>query len=597
MEKLDLLKCKAGIKNGKLFFTQQEDGNALPTITPDPNLVLKINGREIEGQVQLNPEDQVEMLPKKEVISPAFLNVHISSDKLSASISFTPPVIKTFEPVDQEPSADLQLITREISEKETGLTREELMIELEKHKVTWGLIQEDLESFLENPSEEPVVIARGTSPQPSKDAELQLYFKQELQTAPGVTSSGNVDYRETLQIPYVQPGTPLARKTPAVWGEPGMTVLGEKIPAPKPKDFSLQEGANTRLDSTGETIKSKIYGFPKMEKKGLIHSFSVTNEFLHPGDVDLSSGNIRFQGDITIQGSISEGMSVLAGGKLLVQGSVNSAAIQSGSHLTVQKSVINSALLAGGIEALLLQLQPVIDDLEYNLNNLLLMVQTLKNHPRFKGKEIQGKALTQMVRMLAGTKIPDLAQLIKDFHQRVKKMNEHTMSFKLPSDFLQNLDKLAEDLTYFFSESTDSFIDCEVLLTRLRYVKEDVKKNPVPPCDISVGYCLNSLLDASQNVWIHGQGAFQSEIKAMGEIRITGILRGGNLHAGGNVFLNEVGSDSGIITNIKVPSKNKITMKKAYENTCISIGKQTYRFTMPRTNVDAYMEKGKIFLN
>ncbi len=597
MENLNLLKCKAGIKDGKIFFIEMEDGVVLPTITPDPHVILRINDQEVEDQAQLNPEDQIEILPRTDVISPALLKIKVSQDNLSACISLTPSQIKTFELVDQEPTEELRLNTREFTQKELSITKEELFSQLEIHKVTWGIIQENVDRFLECPSEEPVEIARGTPPQPSRDAELILLFKQEFQTAPGINSSGNVDYRETLQIPYVRPGTVLAKKIPADFGEPGITVSGEKIQIPKAKDFSLQAGANTRLNSTGEKIKSTIYGFPQMEQKGLIHTFSVTNEFLHSGDVDLSSGNIRFQGDITVQGSITEGMSVLAGGKLMVQGSVNNAALQSAGHLTIQKSVINSALLAGGIEALLLQLQPVINDLEYHLNNLLMMVQLLKDHPRFKGKQIQGKALTQMVRMLAGTKIPDLANIIKDFDERVKKISGHTMSFKLPLEFLQNLSKLAEDFTYFFSQSTDSFIDCDILLKRLRFLKEDLKKNPVPPSDISVGYCLNSLLEASQNVWIHGQGSFQSDIKAMGEIKVTGILRGGTLHAGGDVFVKEVGSSSGVITHIKVPSKNKITINKAYENTCISIGKQTYRFTMPRTNIDAYQEKGSIFLN
>ena len=57
------------------------------------------------------------------------------------------------------------------------------------------------------------------------------------------------------------------------------------------------------------------------------------------GDVDFSSGNINFIGDVTISGGVTSGFEVKAGGDIEVDGVVESARVESGGNITLHKGI------------------------------------------------------------------------------------------------------------------------------------------------------------------------------------------------------------------------------------------------------------------
>ena len=65
-------------------------------------------------------------------------------------------------------------------------------------------------------------------------------------------------------------------------------------------------------------IVATIPGRPVLEK-GVV---SVAPVLTIPGDVDADTGNIRFDGDVIIRGSVREGLKVVAGRDIIIGGVV-----------------------------------------------------------------------------------------------------------------------------------------------------------------------------------------------------------------------------------------------------------------------------------
>ncbi|PKM80790.1 MAG: hypothetical protein CVU88_04395 [Firmicutes bacterium HGW-Firmicutes-13] len=597
MEKQNI-KFKVGIIKGKIVFSEPEESENLPAVVPDPNIIFRVNGNEVTEKIFLNYEDIVELEPGEEIISSANFSISLSRDKLCAYLKVEPTLKKTFALYDQEPGDVLFILSREETVKEKEITREQVLQELKKQKISFGILEYNIDAALDTFPEEPVEIARGKPSKPGTDASVQIFFKQEFQTAPSINREGKVDYREILKIPYVEPGTTLAVKTPAVQGEPGITVTGEEVPVKTPRDIFMKADKTARLNTSGTEVKVKAVasGYPIVENKGNTYLFKVSNAYNHRGNVDLSTGNLRFQGDINIEGSVCEGMTVLAGGSIQINGDVNSAAVQSGEHLSVHKNVINSILRAGGIETLLLQMLPVIDSLKENICTLISTLEALKKHPKFKDKDLRGTVLLKLIRTLTKTKYPEIIEEVRAFKRLTSELSEHSLSFNLPPELLDSISRLGSDMSVLFDSNSEDFKDCEIMLTLLTYIKDDIKKIPVSESNITLDYSLNSRLETSGNVHITGQGSYQSKITAGGEIQVSGIVRGGSLQAGKDVHIKQIGSTAGIISHVKIPAKSKIHLKEVYENTCLTIGKLNYRFTMYQTNIEAYQKKGDIFL-
>lgn len=597
MELNSRLKFKIGISRGKVFFSGIQEGETLPYIRPHPNFIIKVNGQEISEKTPVHQDDQVEIEPMSEIISPGKFEVSLSKDRLSAYIVVDPALKKSYFPADQEPREELDLHSREQVDTIKDVTREAVQQELDKRKISHGILEEALLGALDNPTGTKIMIAQGERPVPGKDASIQLLFKKESQSAPGIDAEGKVDYREILQIPYVDTGETLARKAPPVEGTPGMTVTGDELNPKAPRDISLKATKTTRLSTSGLEVIALLSGFPEVELKGSSYSFKVSNIFSHRGDVDLASGNLRFQGNLEVNGNITEGMSVQAGGNVCISGDVMGASVQAAGNIEINKNVINSTIRAGGIASLLKKIVPTAKSLTQGIQGLQETLGTLKQHPKFKDARLTGSNLQKLTSTLVKTRFPAITQDVEDYQGLLKEVKKDTMSFKVARELLETLGKVEIELGRLaVPKINGEHVNMEKVLMLLEYVKEEIERMPVPESHITVGYALNSNLDASGDIKIFSRGCFQSQVLALGSIEVTSIVRGGTLKAAKDIMVREVGSSSGVVTYLQVPSGRQVQLGKAHENTTLVIGKQVYRFTHLKTNIDAHVSKGKIEL-
>lgn len=158
--------------------------------------------------------------------------------------------------------------------------------------------------------ERAVSIAKGRAPVMGSDAVVTYYFDLHPLKAGLINPDGSIDYRERGRMPYVRAHDLLATKTPMTEGVAGRDVHNVPIPVPDTQDVPLKCGEGARLSEDGLHVYADIDGQPNLSIDGHI---SVFAELVIDGDVDFNTGNIDFDGNLTVKGAVLDGFTVRCG--------------------------------------------------------------------------------------------------------------------------------------------------------------------------------------------------------------------------------------------------------------------------------------------
>ncbi|RJP81642.1 MAG: DUF342 domain-containing protein [Candidatus Zixiibacteriota bacterium] len=211
----------------------------------------------------------------------------------------------------------------------------EVVDELRANGVVFGISREAIESLLARRRwGEWTQVACGVEPLPGENGWVEYFFDPELDPRPRQLDNDRVDYREIGLIQVVQKDVVLARLCPPTLGVPGTNVLGAEIPAQPGAPAVIRSGRNTTFaDETMTELRATVTGSVSRAPGGAVH---VEHTLIVPGDVDYSSGNIDFPGDVIIRGDVKGGFRVCAGGKVEVRGVVEDAIIEAKGDVLVK---------------------------------------------------------------------------------------------------------------------------------------------------------------------------------------------------------------------------------------------------------------------
>ncbi|RKY83220.1 hypothetical protein DRQ09_10375, partial [candidate division KSB1 bacterium] len=210
--------------------------------------------------------------------------------------------------------------------------------------IEFGVMENNLKKIPEmvkNWAEENLIIpiARGQEPVPGKDARIEFFFNVERK--PGkILPDGSIDFKEQELIPVVKENQLLAVKYFPEEGTPGINLKGEETPAERGKDKNITAQHNVRTVQG----KNKLLYYSMIEGKVQLvgsSSLSVNKHYNVLGNVDYSTGNIYFNGDVNIKGSVLSGFKVKAEGSVTVKETVNPGAeIISGGDVIVGQGIV-----------------------------------------------------------------------------------------------------------------------------------------------------------------------------------------------------------------------------------------------------------------
>ncbi len=121
-------------------------------------------------------------------------------------------------------------------------------------------------------------------------------------------------------------------------GVPGRNVLGEEVHA--------VGSASEAKVSAGESVELREGGRFYAARDGLIQLnggvLAVLKAYVHEGHVNLSSGNLAFDGAVVVLGDIEAGASVEVKGSLLVEGTIGNANVKVQGDLEVKGGIVTT---------------------------------------------------------------------------------------------------------------------------------------------------------------------------------------------------------------------------------------------------------------
>lgn len=217
------------------------------------------------------------------------------------------------------------------------LTRAMIADVLEQKGIVYGLKPEVIEDALAQSYLPNTVVAEGFTPVKGKDAyfESLIEFPDE-KGRPKVREDGSVDYHDLGIVVTVEIGQHLMRKHPPTGGTTGMNVLGEELPSQvgKDKTFSEMKGSMISLEDSNLLIASTA-GQPTLGP-----NYVKIDPVFRVGDVGYQTGDIKFSGTVIVNGGVSSGFTITAGGDVIVTGPVEASVIESWGNIDLKAGVI-----------------------------------------------------------------------------------------------------------------------------------------------------------------------------------------------------------------------------------------------------------------
>lgn len=206
--------------------------------------------------------------------------------------------------------------------------------ELKDYGIVEGIRIDVLERMvLQRVCDKKILVAEGKPAQPGTDGDLKLFLDISGVGKPKEMENGSVDQKNLQKVINVKKDQPLMQRIPPQPGTEGCTVFGKPvIPAP-PKDIVLKVGVGTKLSEANHNILvAATDGAVSINTAGDLEIKTIK---IISGDIDYSTGNIVFYGDLRIIGVVRAGFSVSAEGCIYIGGQVESSQVQSTGDIEI----------------------------------------------------------------------------------------------------------------------------------------------------------------------------------------------------------------------------------------------------------------------
>jgi uncharacterized protein len=572
---------KAWVKNGELYF--QTSVTQYPAVTINSGVKLYKNNQVVEQEmIVLSELDEYEMITVNEEKRTSW-KISLDRLKLKAYLEIESGYKIIRHVQDCEPAHHIELKLIEQKEIYHTLTYEDILREKVSLSIKYGINEVEILKAVHAKESGIYEIASGIEPVQGKNGRVELKINLTSYHGPKEQENGIVDFHEMRFDPAVEIGQVIAIVHPPIPGKPGVTVTNEQIPPIKVYPIVLRLGQGVLLDN--DKIVTIEKGRPKIEQRGQLFNASIMPNLIHQGNVDLSTGNIHFKGDVEILGEVKESMAVEAEGDIVVHQTSNMAKLTASGCIIAFNPIIGSEISAGKNNMLIAELGHLLGILHQYVEKMIGVINQLLHSPAFKSNNFRQVGLQPLIRLLLEKKFKGFSVLAKKYTM-VERRAEQYLADDEWSD-------IGISITRIFLTLTNEVISLEQIVQLSQKMKElhEFSQTPVEPNSyITIPSALNSKFYCSGNILIVGQGCINSKIHAGGKLKISGVLRGGSVYARLGAEINEAGSKSCTSTVITVPSDQKVSIHKVMEGTILKIGNTRYAFNKTASNVRARLD-------
>ncbi|MBR5336947.1 MAG: DUF342 domain-containing protein [Lachnospiraceae bacterium] len=250
--------------------------------------------------------------------------VFLSENKMTLTVRFYPPSVKgeTMDP-------------------------DEIVRSIQANGIKYGIDNVAIREYVSNRRYcTDLVFAQGKAPVNGHDAKVEYFFNTNTSLKPAMNEDGTVDYKNLDNISHVQEGQLLARITPEDPGTPGVDLFANVIKPPQVKTRKLNTGNNIRMSEDGLEIYSTVMGHANLVGGQVF----VSDIYEIPADVDNSTGDVKYSGNVHVKGNVKTGFSITTEGDIIVDGVVEGASLKAGGQIILKRGVqgMQKAVLEAG---------------------------------------------------------------------------------------------------------------------------------------------------------------------------------------------------------------------------------------------------------
>ncbi len=308
------------------FSLRYKDGRAVLVVSPEKERLRPVYADDIAARMRILGIPPVSARKIREIINresgmpealidwpagaqlSAHVTVNISEDGMKAEVVVQPP-----RPGGAP--ADREMIDAALSEK--GVIK--------------GFDEEALQALLgTGNSGYSRIAAWGKAPVKGRSERTECLFVTRRGKPWKELNSGRIDLKELNFIQNRKAGELLAQHIPAIPSKDGFDVLGNMIEAEIPEDEILIEAGEGVLE-TEEGLTAEIDGNVR-----LAEGFITVEPMVIVKDVNYSTGNIDFDGSVSVEGTVADGFTVRATGDIQIGKTVGRGQLFAGRNLVLQ---------------------------------------------------------------------------------------------------------------------------------------------------------------------------------------------------------------------------------------------------------------------
>ena len=216
------------------------------------------------------------------------------------------------------------------------MTKRELLGEFERIKITYGISEKMIDMFLAHRQYcTNIVMVKGLAPVRATDTIIEYFFDTKPLSKPKLNEDGSVNFHEMQLFTTVHKGDMLAKLTPHTMGEAGINIFGKSIPQNRPKIKTLKFGRNIIQSEDKTTLTSDVDGNVTLVQGSVF----VSSAYVVPANVDASTGDIEYDGNVQVKGTVKTGFTVKAKGDIEVDGVVEAATLEAGGNVIIKRGV------------------------------------------------------------------------------------------------------------------------------------------------------------------------------------------------------------------------------------------------------------------
>ncbi len=219
---------------------------------------------------------------------------------------------------------------------------------LQENGVVFGLLQSDLSDAVKNKLYcRFIQVAKAQQPVKGEDGKIKELIDPDTSVKFVEDDKGNIDFKNLNTINNIVTGTAICEIIPPTEGVDGIDVTRNPIPALSGKEVELPAGRNVIKSENEPYLVAEIEGNLTYRDE----KYHVDNLLVIPGNIDVSTGNLDFLGDIQIRGDVHSGFSVKAGGSIFVGGIVEGGTLTAGQDIILSQGAHgakSSLFTAGG---------------------------------------------------------------------------------------------------------------------------------------------------------------------------------------------------------------------------------------------------------